>query len=157
MSLFIISILLHPLILYGNIVLVSSDAVQESPKFELAEIPLAADVTSLKSRVNVSKDQIIYLLSCIENHMKQNKPFLNNNYTIQLLSGSLDIPVYHCSFLLNQVALKSFRDYINGFRVRYFKQPTDHRKINLPLNIKPHLLVSIIEVRFTRRLRKRPG
>ena len=120
MFLFIIVILMHPLILYGNLVLASYEALEEPHKFEMAEIPLAANVTSLKSQVNVSEDQIIYLLSSIESYMNQNKPFLNNNYTIQLLSVSLDIPVYHCSFLLNQVALKSFRDYINGFRIQYF-------------------------------------
>ena len=120
MFLYIIWILLHPSILYGNLSIDSIKTTSDPQEFDLELSSSLGNVNNLKAQVIVPEDQIVSLLNRIENHMEHDKPYLSSTFNIQLLSGSLDVPVYHCSYILNQIALKSFRDYINGLRIQYF-------------------------------------
>ncbi|WP_159451763.1 helix-turn-helix domain-containing protein [Pedobacter africanus] len=54
--------------------------------------------------------------------MENNKPYLTADFQIVDLATAVDIPVHHCSFVVNNVMDKNFRDWINGYRVRFFMQ-----------------------------------
>jgi len=119
MFLLIIWILRHPLILYGNLK-IAVDGLHDHPgesKSEDTKLP-TGDL-KVSQRVIVPEHQFEFLLNRIENHMLCDKPFLNSEYSIQLLANHLEMPVYHCSYLLNKAALKSFTEYVNYHRIQY--------------------------------------
>jgi AraC-like DNA-binding protein len=84
-------------------------------------------------------EQIGWYLQLVENHMKEALPFLDPSFTIRQLSATLEIPVHHCSFVLNQGLGKNFREYINKYRVEYFIQ-------EYPLRIANQTLESIANI-----------
>ncbi|MNV63201.1 transcriptional activator FtrA [compost metagenome] len=52
--------------------------------------------------------------------MKQ--PYLLESFQIVDLAGELNIPVHHCSFVLNNLIGKNFRDWINEYRINSFME-----------------------------------
>jgi AraC-like DNA-binding protein len=61
----------------------------------------------------------VELRSSLENHFKNNKPFIASGYKIKDLSSELDIPVYLISSFINQEYGKNFNELINDYRVDY--------------------------------------
>nr|WP_315142816.1 helix-turn-helix domain-containing protein [uncultured Flavobacterium sp.] len=63
----------------------------------------------------------------IENHFKENTPFLNTNYSLNHLVNELQVPRHILSTFINQEYGVSFRKFINHKRVEYlienFEQP----------------------------------
>jgi AraC-like DNA-binding protein len=59
--------------------------------------------------------------SRIENHFKNNKPFLAGGYKIKDLSLQLNIPIYLISTFINQEYGKNFNEFINDYRLDYVK------------------------------------
>ena len=55
------------------------------------------------------------ILDNLESHLRDNKPFLKNGYTIRDLSAELGIPVYQISALINK---PSDCRYLSGRRRR---------------------------------------
>lgn len=58
----------------------------------------------------------------METFMEKNKPYLTADFQIVDLATSLDIPVHHCSFIVNNHIGKNFRDWINGYRIKHFME-----------------------------------
>jgi AraC-like DNA-binding protein len=54
--------------------------------------------------------------------MEQQKPFLNQNYSIHDLSRDVEIPVYQLSPIINNYFQTNFNGWINKYRVNYFIQ-----------------------------------
>ncbi|MDR6785363.1 helix-turn-helix domain-containing protein [Pedobacter africanus] len=54
--------------------------------------------------------------------MENNKAYLIADFQIVDLATAVDIPVHHCSFIVNNHIGKNFRDWINGYRVRHFME-----------------------------------
>jgi len=54
--------------------------------------------------------------------MENNKPYLMADFQIVDLATAVDIPVHHCSFIVNNHIGKNFRDWINGYRVSHFME-----------------------------------
>lgn len=57
------------------------------------------------------------LLELTNNYMKEQKPFLNPNLTLNDLANALGISTHHLSEVLNQEAGKNFYNYINQYRI----------------------------------------
>ncbi len=55
----------------------------------------------------------------LENHLKNNQPFLKAGYKIKDLCEELEIPAYQMSAFINQEYGKNFNELINGYRVAY--------------------------------------
>jgi len=55
-------------------------------------------------------------------YMETQKPYLKPDFQISQLSQSLNIPAHHCSYVLNYLIGKNFRDWINSYRVNHFIQ-----------------------------------
>ena len=66
-----------------------------------------------------STEMQVEMRTILENHLKNNKPFLSSGYKIKDLSSELDIPVYLISSFINQEYSKNFNELINDFRVDY--------------------------------------
>ena len=54
--------------------------------------------------------------------MDQEKPYLNQNYSIHDLSRDINIPVYQLSPIINNYYQSNFNTWLNKFRVEYFIQ-----------------------------------
>lgn len=61
----------------------------------------------------------VEISSSIENHFKNNKPFLAAGYKIKDLSQELNTPIYLISSFINQEYGKNFNELINDYRVDY--------------------------------------
>ena len=73
--------------------------------------------------------------SRLENHFKNNKPFLAAGYKIKDLSQELNTPVYLISSFINQEYGKNFNELVNEYRVDYvadiLKQSPDSQNFTL--------------------------
>ncbi|MCW3106194.1 MAG: helix-turn-helix-domain containing protein AraC type [Segetibacter sp.] len=74
----------------------------------------------LHKGVNLLPDQLVAYSSSMQQFMGTKTPFLDPDFQIVDLAGELNIPVHHCSFIINNVIGKNFRDWINGYRINYF-------------------------------------
>lgn len=117
---FILFILKNPQILYGNLTprlkVYSGNIAVIKPEEEVSNEKIEdSNATDL-----LETEQVQAYLQLIENYMNEELPYLDPGFNISQLSEKLDIPVHHCSFVLNQGLGKNFREYINKFRVDFF-------------------------------------
>lgn len=69
-----------------------------------------------KSRLDAL--DIPHILSQMELLMKEEKPYLDEDFTLSSLAREMDLTIHQVSEILNARLNCSFSDYINGFRVR---------------------------------------
>lgn len=82
---------------------------------ELSECCVKEGGVKLTNEILMNYSEL--LLNCIQNE----KPYLNENCTLQMISENTGISVHHLSFLLNSHFKKSFSDFINEYRVNEAK------------------------------------
>ena len=110
-----IFVLYQPQILYGYIIVSGNHHNREKDKPEIKkENANSANKNSLNS-----KQQNIYN-DIIQKFMEEKQPFLNPDFQMKDLSVAVDIPVHHCSFVINYIVGKNFRDWLNAYRIQYF-------------------------------------
>lgn len=90
--------------------------------------------TLIKKNKYISDKKIIPNHSSIrlKAYMEQNKPYLDDELTLQKLAAQVDMPEKELSILINQQIGKHFFDFINAYRIRDAK---------LLLKENPHLTV----------------
>jgi len=69
--------------------------------------------TVIENHQGISRDEL-------EDLMQAKQIFLNPNLQIKDLANEIGIPVHQCSYLINNVIGRSFRDWINAYRVLFF-------------------------------------
>ncbi len=69
------------------------------------------------SGVSLSEDEITAYVTKIDQHMEQERPYLNPDLTLATLASELDIPTHHLSRIINEQFGHNFFDFINGYRV----------------------------------------
>jgi AraC-like DNA-binding protein len=110
----LIIILHQPKVFYGYLfVAVNWDGAKK-------EATLAVLPPPLSKRVNLLPDQLASYVYAMEEFMESKKPFLYPDFQIVDLARELNLPVHHCSYVVNHAIGKNFRDWINGYRVRCF-------------------------------------
>jgi AraC-like DNA-binding protein len=70
----------------------------------------------------LTKEEAEGLISKLNNHMTQNKPYLKSDLTLNQLAGALDIPPRTLSQIINEYFSQNFYDYINRLRIEESKQ-----------------------------------
>lgn len=118
----------NPTILYGYVL--SKDFTLIEKKQNLISVAIIQDVDSIKENVkkktfkNISSSVLVQNEQLFMNEiiafMKTKKPYLNPDFTISILSQETNIPVHHCSYILNYIIKKNFRDWVNGYRIAHF-------------------------------------
>jgi YesN/AraC family two-component response regulator len=68
----------------------------------------------------VSDEEIAAEVIIVLQHMQEQKPFLQQGFTIQDLSNQTSIPVYQLSPLINGHFKMNFSNWVNRFRIGYF-------------------------------------
>ena len=74
---------------------------------------------SLK-RIKITEGQLEAYIILMKNIMEKECLFLNPDFQIIDLANKINVPVHHCSFIINNHLGKNFRDWINGHRIDYF-------------------------------------
>jgi len=118
----------NPKILYGYVFVFKEYAVVQKDKELAARVvegiaaPIASGTTKpTKNTIStalVTNEQLY--LKKITQYMQTQKPFLNGDYSIGMLSQGIAIPVHHCSYIINYVVGSTFRDWINSYRINHF-------------------------------------
>jgi AraC-like DNA-binding protein len=94
-----LTLILNPSILYGRANAPSDGATRTRPTLD----------TKLSSQISTR----------LETLMKEEKPYLNPDYTLGELSLALDIPQHKLSAYMNQVLGSNFNEYINQWRIHH--------------------------------------
>lgn len=94
----------------------------EPPEAEVAKTheEELAPVTTKKSLLLTEREAAYK--EAILKYMETEKPYLRSDFQISQLAQSLNIPAHHCSYVLNYLIGKNFRDWINSYRVNHFIQ-----------------------------------
>ncbi len=115
-----ISIFFFPRVLYGisdeGEELFIEDKLSEAEVDE--QIKVKTEKTS-KPSFKLDEAKLADINFTIENYFLNDKPYLNDNFTIIELSESLNIPIHHLSYYFNYHLSKKFSDYKNEWRINY--------------------------------------
>lgn len=75
------------------------------------------------------------LTAQLESVMRDEKPFLHADYTLQKLANAVGVPLYKLSAYINQTTGTNFSEYLNQWRIRYCLDLIREKKIgNLNLH-----------------------
>ncbi len=110
-----ISIFLFPKILYGIHGEVKSASIINPS--EIAYNHKSEDYT--KTIFKLEETRLIEIEMMTRNYFEQEKPYLDDNFNMNKLSESLNIPIHHLSYFFNYHLSKKFSDYKNEWRVNY--------------------------------------
>lgn len=69
----------------------------------------------------LNKDEINTYKLALNNHVINEKPYLNTNLTLKRLANNIDLHPNKLSWLLNAEYKKNFNDFINQYRLSHFK------------------------------------
>jgi len=140
----IVFVFFNPRILYG-FVLMSGDS-NRSPELAAPSQDLQQAVPDEKGVQQPAKVKQAPALSVVKNEkeyreqiiafMEDEMPYLNPDFSINSLAQKLNIPIHHCSYLVNYTIGKNFREWVNGYRVAHFIRV-------YPLHIKTKTIVTI--------------
>ena len=111
-------IIKHPTILYGQLAVIEKGAIDSIVNQQIVVSPFVLENNSTYSLLTA--EQILNYTSRFQNFVASNKPYLDTDITIGKFANSIEIPLHHCSYFLNNVMHLPFRDYVNQFRVNYF-------------------------------------
>lgn len=113
----LIFVLHQPKLFYGYLfVSVDLDMDKESIKSHTPPVLNSA------KKVSLLPDQLISYSNSMKEVMEMKRPYLLESFQIVDLAGELNIPVHHCSFVLNNLIGKNFRDWINEYRINSFME-----------------------------------
>jgi len=127
----ILFIIYQPLILYSYVFVSDMKFTSNVPKTDvqnsaIQSLPTLVEDESAHSspvkKSSLSAAREAAYKEAILNYMETQKPYLKADFQISQLSQSLNIPAHHCSYVLNYLIGKNFRDWINGYRVNHFIQ-----------------------------------
>lgn len=117
--LFIFWILRHPEILYGNL-LATVEKSEAKPQVEILAVKTSEGDSQHESKILLSESQVLYYIEQLKRYVEEDRLYLNPDLNIQMLSELSSIPVHHCSYIINHVLKKSFREYVNSLRIKYY-------------------------------------
>jgi len=109
--------------------IIPTSPMEENPMPELIQdTNIESDITPTTD----SDEEIAAELKIVLEHMIEQKPFLQQGFTIQDLSNQTGIPVYQLSPLINGQFKMSFTNWVNRYRVEYFiEQVPDNPQLTM--------------------------
>lgn len=107
----IVFVMHQPKLLYGYL-LVAVDLAKDGEES-------TKDIHSAK-KIKLLSDQVFNYSVAMKSYMERKSPYLESDFQIGDLAKELDIPVHHCSFVINNLLGKNFRDWINSYRIVFF-------------------------------------
>ncbi len=71
-------------------------------------------------KINFIDAQLVDYAFAMKEIMEREQLYLHHDFQIIDLAAKLNLPVHHCSFVINKQIGKNFRDWINGYRISHF-------------------------------------
>ncbi|WP_165501295.1 helix-turn-helix domain-containing protein [Pedobacter psychrodurus] len=87
--------------------------------FPLSEEDSKRTLTTVK-KINLLDAQLSDYALAMKEIMEVEQLYLLHDFQIIDLAAKLNIPIHHCSFVINKHIGKNFRDWINSYRVDHF-------------------------------------
>lgn len=84
------------------------------------QISKPESVISQQKKTNLSQSQLAAYTNLIKQAMEIDCLYLKTDLQIIDLAAKVNLPVHHCSYILNNEIGKNFRDWINGYRIEHF-------------------------------------
>lgn len=84
------------------------------------QVEILSKIEAPTKKVNLTPEQLVLYAELMKAFMDDKKPYLNANFQILDLANELNIPVHHCSYVINKFMEKNFRDWINSHRITFF-------------------------------------
>lgn len=118
----VVFIMHQPKLFYGYLFVAvdlenNKAAADEEITAEFVEPPKIMPSTK---KVNILPDQLSVYSDLMKLFMESKQPYLQADFQIVDLANELNIPVHHCSFVINSSFDKNFRDWINSYRIGFF-------------------------------------
>lgn len=113
-----ITLYLYPQILYG----VQEKIIEQlykPPSLPPSPPPAQSPPASIRQKPALDETFISLISESLNKLMKENRPFLNSNYSLKELAADLGIPTHQASAFINQATGKNFNDYLNHKRIEY--------------------------------------
>jgi AraC-like DNA-binding protein len=66
------------------------------------------------------------LAAIIKNHMQLQEPFLQKEFSLQMLSNALDVPQHHLTYCIRYFFNSNFSDLKNSYRIAHFKKMAEN-------------------------------
>lgn len=82
------------------------------------ENPIASP--SKAKKFNLLDEQLAGYALAMKEIMEREQLYLLHDFQIMDLAAKLNLPIHHCSFVINKHIGKNFRDWINGYRIDHF-------------------------------------
>lgn len=116
-----------PYIFYGYLLVAVDWAKKPATKkteTDSSLIPLSEEdpkrtLTAVK-KINLLDAQLSDYAHAMKEVMEGEQLYLVHNFQIIDLAAKLNLPIHHCSFVINKHIGKNFRDWINSYRVDHF-------------------------------------
>jgi AraC-like DNA-binding protein len=112
----IVFVLHQPKLLYGYLFV----AANGGPLAHGPESGEPSDTPALPKNNLLAEPLLGVYTEAMNELMDSGKPFLQPDFQMIHLAQKLNIPAHHCSFVLNNVMGKNFREWINSYRIDYF-------------------------------------
>jgi AraC-like DNA-binding protein len=74
---------------------------------------------SIKSESNISKGRLEEIASQIQKYLQDNKPYLEQGFSLTIVSQNTGIPAHQLSYFFNDHLKTSFNDWKNHLRIEY--------------------------------------
>ena len=95
---------------------------EKKRKEEIKRVQLELEMTKRKySRVNSDDSDMQRLMQRLENYMRTDKPFLNNELKLSDMASHLEVSTVKLSQLFSMYVKKNYYDYVNQWRLEEFK------------------------------------
>ncbi len=116
----VVFLLFSPNILYGFSALpIEENPITINKESLILDEEVENDIENTDKRPFIA-DELKPILEKVEIHMLNDKPFLDQKYSIHHLSKDISIPVYQLSPIINQYYQSNFNSWVNKYRVNHF-------------------------------------
>ena len=113
-----ISLLFFPQLLYGIPKVVTKNYLSSSKAVK-------QDDTSAPTPYK-NTEYFEDLAARIKNHMQLQEPFLKKEFSLQILSNSLNVPHHHLTYCIRYFFNSNFSDLKNSYRIAHFKKMAEN-------------------------------
>ncbi len=114
----LIAAFLFPDILYG-IEFEEEIVKEEVPVESVEEAVVNEKEENNKSVFKLEEARLMEIKKLISTYFEEQKPYLDDSFTLNKLSEALNIPIHHLSYFFNSCLEKKFSDYKNEWRINY--------------------------------------
>ena len=117
-----IYILFSPQVLYGFLpqIYLPAPTIIVQEQVVIKETGIIPSDSSNQAKIKIPETEIKSMVIKIEEFMVNNKPFIDQHYSIHDLSNNINIPVYQLSPIINNYYQTNFNSWLNKYRVDYF-------------------------------------